>query len=119
MKLKITHLIFETVIDLTFWLMFWYVWIWNKMDGFMADFGLCSDTEYINDITQAYLFACTLIVIQLAIDIPFSIYDTFVIEERHGFNKTTTGTFIKDEVKKIILLLIMFAIVIPLILWTI
>ena len=51
MKLKITHLIFETVIDLTFWLMFWYVWIWNKMDGFMADFGLCSDTEYINDIT--------------------------------------------------------------------
>jgi len=30
---------------------------------------------------------------------PFAIYDTFVIEERFGFNKTTPRTFILDKVK--------------------
>ena len=31
--------------------------------------------------------------------IPVSAYQTFVIEERHGFNKTTVGTFITDILK--------------------
>lgn len=30
---------------------------------------------------------------------PFSLYDTFVIEERFGFNKTTPKTFILDKIK--------------------
>ncbi len=33
------------------------------------------------------------------IGIPFSIYHTFVIEERFGFNKTTPGTFVFDQIK--------------------
>lgn len=33
------------------------------------------------------------------INIPFSVYDTFVIEERFGFNKTTVKTFITDRIK--------------------
>ena len=89
------------------------------MDNLMATLELCSDTPYINDITQAYLFACCVILIEQLLSLPFSIYDTFSIEERYGFNRTTAGTFIKDEIKKLILLLVMFAIVIPLILWTI
>ena len=42
-----------------------------------------------------------------------------MIEEKYGFNKTTAGTFIKDEIKKLILMLIMFAIVLPSLLWII
>lgn len=30
---------------------------------------------------------------------PFSVYDTFVIEEKFGFNKTTPKTFILDKIK--------------------
>jgi STE24 endopeptidase len=33
------------------------------------------------------------------INIPFSVYDTFVIEERYGFNKTTPRTFVFDKLK--------------------
>ncbi len=33
------------------------------------------------------------------IQLPFAIYDTFVIEARYGFNKTTVRTFILDQVK--------------------
>ena len=32
-------------------------------------------------------------------EIPMSVYETFVLEERHGFNKTTPGLFISDLVK--------------------
>ncbi len=30
---------------------------------------------------------------------PFSVYDTFVIEEKYGFNKTTPKTFVLDTIK--------------------
>ena len=89
------------------------------MDNVMATLELCSDTPYINDITQAYLFACCVILIEQLLNLPFAIYDTFSIEERYGFNRTTAGTFIIDEIKKIGMLLILFAIVLPLLMWTI
>lgn len=31
--------------------------------------------------------------------IPFDLYDTFVLEERYGFNRTTARTFVLDKVK--------------------
>jgi len=33
------------------------------------------------------------------ISLPFSYYNTFVIEEKFGFNKTTKITFFLDQVK--------------------
>jgi STE24 endopeptidase len=37
--------------------------------------------------------------ISAALDLPFSIYSTFVIEEKFGFNRTTIKTFITDMIK--------------------
>lgn len=36
---------------------------------------------------------------QTIVGLPFSLYSTFVIEERHGFNKQTLGIFFADKVK--------------------
>ncbi|XP_077276239.1 CAAX prenyl protease 1 homolog [Temnothorax americanus] len=33
-------------------------------------------------------------------NLPIDIYDTFVLEEKHGFNKQTAMFFIKDEIKR-------------------
>lgn len=33
------------------------------------------------------------------LSLPFSLYDTFVIEERYGFNKSTLSTFVADRIK--------------------
>ena len=33
------------------------------------------------------------------LSMPFSVYDTFVIEEKYGFNKTTPKTFVLDTFK--------------------
>lgn len=37
------------------------------------------------------------------ISLPFDIYSTFVVEEKFGFNKTTTKTFISDKIKSLFL----------------
>ncbi|HOD87714.1 MAG: M48 family metallopeptidase [Bacteroidota bacterium] len=45
-------------------------------------------------------------IILLAMDIlstPFSVYDTFVIENKYGFNKTTVKTYILDKIKTYLL----------------
>ena len=33
------------------------------------------------------------------ISLPFSVYSTFVIEEKYGFNKTSPATFVMDKIK--------------------
>jgi len=41
----------------------------------------------------------SMMIISSVLDLPFSIYSTFVIEEKFGFNRTTIKTFIIDLVK--------------------
>ena len=65
-------------------------------------------TEVVMDITSsnvlgAVLLGLLLIVVEEIISIPISIYSTFVIEERHGFNKTTRKTFVTDIFKGLLI----------------
>ena len=50
--------------------------------------------------------------------IPFSYYDTMVIEEKYGFNRSTAGTFIADEVKEFVIGLVLTTVIGSLLLWT-
>jgi len=45
--------------------------------------------------------------IMALLELPFSVYHTFVIEERFGFNKTTLTTFIGDMAKQTLLMLVL------------
>ena len=51
------------------------------------------------------------------INIPFSIYDTFIIEKRYGFNTMTVRTFITDHIKSWFIALLVGAPVLGLITW--
>jgi STE24 endopeptidase len=52
-----------------------------------------------NAYLQSLLFFGILGIAMDLISMPFQLYDTFVIEERFGFNKTTIKTFILDKFK--------------------
>ncbi|KAK0427765.1 hypothetical protein QR680_010415 [Steinernema hermaphroditum] len=52
------------------------------------------------EIPQSLGFALLSGVMSFVLDTPWDLYDTFVIEERHGFNKQTVGFFITDKIKK-------------------
>jgi STE24 endopeptidase len=51
------------------------------------------------------------------VNTPFALYDTFVIEEQFGFNKTTVRTYIFDKIKGWILMAVIGGGVLALIIW--
>jgi STE24 endopeptidase len=54
-------------------------------------------------LTAGLLFLGLMFLGQSLIALPFSIYDTFVIEQRFGFNRSTPATFVADRVKGLVL----------------
>jgi STE24 endopeptidase len=78
--------------DLILLLVFWYAGGFNWLDQWARafDFGV---------IGTGLIFIGALVLAKMIISMPFSIYSTFVIEERFGFNKTDAKTFIMDRVK--------------------
>ncbi len=65
-------------------------------------FALVNDWAYAytaHPILVAFLFFGVLMLASDIINTPFSIYDTFKIEEKYGFNKTTPKTFVVDKIK--------------------
>ena len=80
----------------------------------------------IDDLARSYTSNIILIsliffgVIMFASDIlqiPFNLYDTFVIEEKFGFNKTTVKTFILDKIKEWFIAVIIGGGLLALIIW--
>jgi len=59
-----------------------------------------------NGITIGIGFIISLMIIGTMIDLPFSLYRTFVLEQKFGFNKMTGKTFTADLLKEILLTLI-------------
>jgi len=70
-----------------------------------------------NELYTGTAVMISLILIGSVLDMPLSLYRTFVLEERFGFNKMTPVTFITDLFKGAALALIIGIPVIMLILW--
>ncbi len=62
------------------------------LDGFIRGYTT-------HPILMAMMFFGLLMVASDILGMPFSIYSTFVIEERFGFNRTTPKTFVLDKLK--------------------
>ena len=54
--------------------------------------GVATDETYCSMVFVFYYN-----IFSLVIGIPFSVYSTFVLEERHGFNKQTVPFYVKDQ----------------------
>ncbi len=71
----------------------------------------------MNPIVTGLLFTGILMLLSSLLELPFSLYSTFVIEERFGFNKTTIKTFLLDSVKAILLTICIGGPILTAILW--
>ena len=60
-------------------------------------------TYHQGPVITGIIYIGVLVILKALISLPFSIYSTFVIEERFGFNKTTWSTFITDLIKGLVL----------------
>tara|TARA_B100001996_G_scaffold382362_1_gene373988 strand:+ start:2719 stop:3954 length:1236 start_codon:yes stop_codon:yes gene_type:complete len=77
--------------------------------GMLDEFARANSSHYI---TAGLLFFGVLFIFNDIINIPFSIYSTFVIEEKYGFNKTTWKTYVSDKFKGYGLTIVLGSIVI-------
>ncbi|MBU1695832.1 MAG: M48 family metallopeptidase [Proteobacteria bacterium] len=96
-------------IDLTIILLFWFSGGFQIIDSFVRSFNFGS-------IVSGLFFTGILLFLKLLISLPFTLYTTFVIEEKFGFNKTTPRLFLADLIKSIVLSVILGGILLSLIL---
>lgn len=71
----------------------------------------------LGSVVTGSAFILSLILVTSALNLPFSIYQTFVIEQRFGFNKTTVRLFIADLLKQALLLVVIGVPLILAVLW--
>ena len=71
----------------------------------------------LGPIPTGLIFAGILILAHQILNLPFSVYRTFVIEQRYGFNRTTWRTFVLDHLKSWLLLAIIGGAVFSGVLW--
>ena len=88
--------ILQSTVSLMVLLVFWSI-------GGFAWLDELAHTFSPSRLVAGLIFLSALMLGQSLIGLPFSIYDTFVIEEKFGFNRATPATFIKDRLKGIAL----------------
>ncbi len=88
--------------DLFVLLIFWFAGGFNWLDQVIQAFGY-------GVIGTGLFYIGALVLFKILLSLPFSIYSTFVIEERFGFNKTTPATFVTDRIKSLLLSVVLGA----------
>jgi STE24 endopeptidase len=108
-----TNTFFEMVcssVTLVAFLVFWRLGGFNALDLWLRSFHLPAVATGI-----AYLGA--LCIGRELLLLPFELYDTFVIEQRFGFNRSTLGTFVADRIKQWVLAGVLFSAFVALVLF--
>lgn len=95
--------------DLAILLVFWFFNGFPFLDSFVRSFGF-------NIIITGLLYIFILGISKFILSIPFSIYSTFYIEEKFGFNKTKPMLFFIDTVKSFILSILLGGVLLSIIL---
>jgi len=70
-----------------------------------------------NPIWTPVLFFGIIFIVNDIIGIPFELYDTFVIEERFGFNKVTPKLFVLDKLKGYAMMIVLGGGLLSLVVW--
>lgn len=88
--------ILQSTVSLVVLLTFWSLGGFGWLDGLARTFSS-------SPVVAGLIFLSLLFLGQSLISLPFSIYDTFVIEQKFGFNRSTPATFIMDRLKGLVL----------------
>lgn len=102
--------IISSTVNLFALLAFWFAGGFEAVDSWLRGF------EF-NSVVTGLFFMSVVFLLSSLLSLPFDIYNTFVIEERFGFNKTTPATFVMDQVKGLLLGAILGLPVLALIFW--
>ena len=94
----VTH--WEELLDLAVLLVLWLSGFFGWMDEYLR--GVIH-----NEIALGVVYLGLLSLGKTLLSLPFKVWDTFGVEERFGFNRTTVKTFVADQIKSITLSLLL------------
>ena len=95
-----THFgVLVATLSLALTLVFWFAGGFRYVDQLVRGVGW-------SPIGTGLLFIALLMFLKSLFSLPFAVYDTFVIEERFGFNRTTWKTFVLDLIKGLLLAIV-------------
>jgi STE24 endopeptidase len=77
-------------------LVFWFAGGFAWLDGWTRSLAPA-------EVTAGLVFLAALFLGQSLFSLPFAVYDTFVIENKFGFNRASPATFIMDRLKGLLL----------------
>ena len=77
---------------------------------YMSQFGL-------QPVAQGTVFLLGVIIVMAFLEMPFSVWNTFVLEEKFGFNRETPARFVKDQLLNFALIIALGGPIIWMILW--
>lgn len=100
----------EASVDLAILLAFWFGRGFSLLDRWVAGLGF-------SPIVSGLVFVGVLVCARAVFSLPFSIYSTFVTEERFGFNRTAWPLFLSDRIKGLFLALLLGAPLLAGVLW--
>jgi len=91
-----------TTFDVAVILIFWFAKGFPLLDEWVRSFNYGA-------VITGLIYMAVLLLFKGLLSLPFSIYATFVIEERFGFNQTTWTTFVMDLAKGLLLAVLLGA----------
>ena len=95
----------------TIWLLIWTLaGGLNVIDIWWANYEL-------SPLLTGIAVIASLLILASILDLPFSLYNTFVVEQKFGFNQTTWQTWVLDLLKAVLLMLVLGLPLIATILW--
>ncbi len=102
--------ILQFTFSLVVLLMFWSLGGFGWLDDFARSFTS-------SQVAAGLIFLSLLLLGQSLISLPFEIYDTFVIEQKFGFNRSTPATFVLDRLKGVALAAVLGVPLMAAVLW--
>ena len=78
---------------------------------------LAARSAHLSEIPTGLLFTGMLALLSTLVNLPFTVYSTFVLEQRFGFNTTTLATFLLDRLKTALLAVLLGGPLLAGILW--
>jgi len=80
--------------------------LWFILSGFYNTIDLYARSFGFSEIITGLCFFGLLSIVNDILSLPLSLYKTFVLEEKYGFNKTTYATFFTDKLKQYFLMIL-------------
>ena len=119
---KMVESTFAFIEGVAFILLGYLPFVWDMSEQYalqLKGLNLLGSTwsSLFQEIVITWIFVVLLTCFDTFVNLPFSLYSTFIVEEKHGFNKSTLGLFFQDKIMTLALTFVLGMPILSLVIW--